>query len=232
MIPDKEESHVAKSAHHPYRVSIFVATIIIAWQNLTLQYVDVMKKYISPNWFALVFTAGLTSIIYKLVVYLYETVFWQWFNRDIVLAGKWKHTLSPVDQHPNNDRDGEFEIIQTAFETKIVGGMNFDQATRRRSHWRSVAVFDDELGDRSLWVIYQIERGQEKLVAGEAEIDRGLLRIHFDVDHRCGRVTKLYGNYWDAGRSQHKGSFEAELVEPSAFSLMIVMRGFLGRAPS
>ena len=130
-----------------------------------------------------------------------------------MLAGKWKHTLSPVDPKPNNDREGEFVILQTAFETRIVGGKNIDEKSGRISHWKSLAVFDDELPERSLWVIYQIERGEGDLVEGEGEIDRGLIRVHLDVDVRTGRMTRMSGNYWDAGRSQHKGSFEAGLVD-------------------
>jgi hypothetical protein len=203
-------------ARQSYKVSILVATAVIAGQNLTIQYLEVVKKYLPPGWLGLLFTAGLTSLLYRLVIQFYEKKAWRWFNRKIVLAGKWKHTLSPADLNPNNDREGEFVILQTAFETKIVGGKNYDQKTGRISHWKSLAVFDDELPERSLWIIYQIERGEGKLVKGEGEIDRGLIRVHLDVDEGTGRITKMSGNYWDAGRSQHKGSFEAGLMGTEA----------------
>jgi hypothetical protein len=207
---------VPKLARHPYRVSILIATAVIAAQNLTLQYVDVLKKYLSPHWFGLVLTAGLTGVAYRLALHVYETRIWRRFNPDIVLAGKWKHRLVPSDRKPNNDREGEFVVIQTPFETKFVAGKNYDHEAHCTSHWESLAVFDDELSERSLWVIYEIDRGQGKLVPGESQIDRGLLRLHLEVNDRTRRVTKMSGNYWDAGLAQHKGAFEAELVDPKA----------------
>jgi hypothetical protein len=205
-----------KLARHPYRVSVLIATVVIAGQNLTLQYVDALKKYLSPHWFGLVLTAGLTGVLYRLALHVYETRIWRRFNPDVVLAGKWKHRLVPADRKPNNDREGEFVVIQTPFETKFVAGRNYDHEAHSTSHWKSLAVFDDELSDRSLWVIYEIDRGQGKLVAGESRIDRGLIRVNLDVNDTTRRVTKMSGNYWDAGQSQHKGAFEAELVDPKA----------------
>lgn len=200
-------------ARQSFNVSILVATVIIAAQNIALQYFDVVKSFVSARWLALLLSAGLTSVAYRWVIEFYKKRAWRWFNREFVLIGKWQHSLTPADPEPNNDRQGEFEILQTAFETKIVGGKNFDQATGRVSHWRSLAVFDEELTERSLWVIYQIERGEGKLVAGEGEIDRGLIRVHLGMDERSGHITTMSGTYWDAGRSQHKGSFDARLVD-------------------
>jgi len=201
-------------ARQSYKVSVFVATVVIAAQNLAIQYSEVVKRYFSPSWLGLMVTAGITSILFRLIVYFYEKTAWRWFNRDIVLAGKWKHKLTPADSNPNPDRDGEFVITQTAFETKIVSGKNYNQETGRISSWRSLAVFDDEVPDRSLWVIYEIERGEAMRVGGESEIDRGLIRVHLDVEERTGRMTRMFGSYWDAGTSQHKGSFAAELSGP------------------
>lgn len=195
-------------ARQSYKVSILVATTVIALQNLALQYWDVVRSHLLPGVLGLLLSAGITGVVFRLVMRFYEKTAWRWFRRSIVLSGRWRHTLSPADHTPNDDRGGEFVVLQTAFETKIVGGKNYDSKTRRVSHWKSLAVFDDELPDRSLWVIYQIERGAGKLVGGEGDIDRGLIRVHLDVDKRTG-VTKMSGNYWDAGRSQHTGSFEA-----------------------
>src|ERR1041385_4349233 len=165
-------------ARQSYKVSILVATVVIAGQNLAIQYLDVVKRLLPASWVGLVVTAGLTGILYRLVIQFYQNIAWRWFNRKLMISGKWIHTLSPIDPNPNDDRNGEFTILQTAFETKIVGGKNYDQKTGRISHWKSLGVFDDELPDRCLWVIYQIERDRDELVAGEGEIDRGLIRVH------------------------------------------------------
>jgi hypothetical protein len=203
-------------ARQSFNVSIFVATVVITAQNIALQYVDVVKAFVSARWLALLLSAGLTSVAYRLVIEFYKRRAWRWFNKQFVLAGKWEHSLVPADPEPNNDQHGEFEVLQTAFETKIVGGKNFDQTTGRISHWKSLAVFDEELAEQGLWVIYQIERGEGKLVSGEGEIDRGLIRVHLEKDSETGRVTTMSGTYWDAGRSQHKGSFEARLADKKA----------------
>jgi len=200
---------VPNLARQSYRISILVATVVIAAQNLAIQYLDVVKKYLPPTWLSLVLTAGLTSLLYRFLIHVYETRGWRLFNRNVVLTGQWRHTLLPADEKPNNDRGGEFTVLQTAFETKIVGGKNYDEKTGRISHWKSLAVFDDELPERSLWVIYEIDRGEGELVEGESEIDRGLIRVYLSVDDKTGRMIKMSGKYWDAGKSQHKGSFEA-----------------------
>jgi hypothetical protein len=199
---------VSNLARHSYNVAAVVATLILAALNLVIQYLEPLKS-LAP-WLVAVLSAGVIGGLYKMMLYTYETRFWKRIGRKPVLFGKWRHTLSPADATPNNDRKGEFEVIQSAFEIKIVGGKNFDQ-DGRCSFWHSLAIGDDGLPEKTLWVIYEIDRARGQLER-EGEIDRGLLRLNLTVDKR-GRATKMSGQYWDAGRSQHQGNFQAQLVE-------------------
>jgi SMODS-associating 2TM, beta-strand rich effector domain len=198
-------------ARHSYNVAVVAGTVVIALLNLTIQYLDSLKS-LAP-WLVALLSAGIIGGLYKLMLSLYERGLWKKIGRKPVLAGKWKHNLLPTDPEPNNDRKGEFEVIQSAFEIKIINGKNVDQKTGLCSFWHSLAIFDDELAEKCLWVIYQIDRSHGQTDQRQGHIDRGLLKLHLTVD-KAGRATKMSGNYWDAGWSQHQGQFEAQLVEP------------------
>ena len=196
-------------ARQTFTVSIVVATVVIAAQNFALQHLDIVKTILPNRWLALGLAAGITGVLYRFAMEFYKWRAWRWFNGESVLAGKWEHKLTPTDRKPNNDRTGRFEVRQTPFEISIVCGENDDAITGSKSRWKSLAVSDDELANRRLWIIYEIVRGGETLVAGEAETDRGLLQVDLGMDKRGRRITTMSGTYWDAGRSQHKGSFQA-----------------------
>ena len=200
---------MARLSRHSYAASIVVATVVIGAQNMAIQYSNLIQKYLPASWVGLLISASIAGLVYKLVMQLYEFRAWKWLNRSLLIAGKWNHKICPTDENANNDREGEFTVLQNAFETKIVAGKNIDQKTGGMSHWKSLAVFDDAIEDRNLWVIYEIERAKGELAVGEAEIDRGLIRVHLDLDDHTGRIERMTGQYWDAGRSNHRGTFEA-----------------------
>lgn len=202
-------------ARQTFSISLLVAAFVIGAQNFAIQYVDTIKTLVLPRWFELAVAAGLTTVLYKLLMEFYKRWAWRWFNGELVLAGHWTHKLIPTDRRPNTDRLGRFEVLQTPFEIRIVCGENYNSDGTLTSHWRSLAVSYEELANRRLWVIYEIVRGTGTLVVGETETDRGLLAIDLAINSR-GRITKMSGTHWDAGRSQHKGYFEASFVGTKA----------------
>lgn len=200
---------MARLARHSYAVSILAATVVIGGQNIIIQHSEAIRRVLPPTWIGLLVSAGIAGLVYRFVMQLYEAGAWKWLNRDLIIAGRWMHKVTPTDENPGDEREGEFTILQNPFETKIVAGRNIDRVTGKYSHWRSLAVFDDCIEDRNLWVIFEIERAKAELAPGEAEIDRGLIRVHLDLDGKSGRIEKMSGQYWDAGRSNHRGTFEA-----------------------
>lgn len=201
-------------ARQTFSVSLLAAAFVIGAQNFAIQYVDTTKTVALPRWFELTVAAGLTTVVYKLLMEFYKRWAWRWFNGELVLAGHWTHKLTPTDRRPNTDRLGRVEVLQTPFEIRIVCGENYESDGTLTSHWRSLAVSYEELAR----VIYEIVRGRGTLVAGETETDRGLLAIDLGVNS-SGRITKMSGTYWDAGRSQHKGYFEASFVGTKAMDI-------------
>lgn len=204
-------------ARQSFSVSIIVAAGVITAQNFALQYWDVINTVVPILWLRLALAAGLTSVLYRLAMGLYKRHAWRWFNNEFVLAGHWEHRLNPTDKTPNGDRLGTFEVLQTPFEIRFACGENYTESGELTSHWKSLAVSDDELASRRLWVMYEIVRVGSAGAGGETDTDRGILQIDLHLDS-SDRVTMLSGIYWDAGQSRHKGHFKAKRVATKAIS--------------
>ena len=206
---------MSKLPREAFRVSVWIATLIIGLQNLLMKYWKSIDTVLPDHWGSLVVAAAVSGLLYKSIMYIYQKYAWRLFYRDLVLSGKWTHTIRPCDENPNGDRNGNFEIVQDTFGTKIIGGENYNEFTGKVSRWHSLAIVDHAIHERQIIILYEIERSSSSSHTpdasqqpADAKIDRGVIHAYLELDLKSGGVIRMKGRYSDCG-NQHYGEFLA-----------------------